>query len=181
MQILVVVNHNNIKIYKLKNPNKNMKKKGVTPKKIPIVVPKIKKPIAPSKKAQTEKILIENFIALQRVITNLSIKFDKLTNQISSLLELFEVSAKTLAEKDFDVKKENRDNKQLIEKIDSLLEQNRTIARGVALIHEGEPMHRPISPPQRIIQNPTVQDASKYQKSVSPKSPQPEFKQLKRG
>jgi len=61
----------------------------------------IKKPIVSSKQIHTEKILIENFIALQKVITNLSIKFDKLTNQISSLLELFEVSAKTLAEKRF--------------------------------------------------------------------------------
>jgi len=154
--------------------------KKIISKKIPIASPKVKKPFTPSTKAQTEKILIENFIALQRVITNLSIKFDKLTNQISSLLELFEVSAKTLAEKDFDIKKENRDNKQIIEKIDNLLEQNRTIARGVALVHEN-PEHRPIYPPQRVVKNPSVQEASKYQKSISPKSPQlTEFKQLKR-
>ncbi|MCK4553332.1 hypothetical protein KAT80_03950 [Candidatus Pacearchaeota archaeon] len=160
-----------------------VKKKSVF-KKIPVVIPKIKKQIVHSKKLQTEKILIENFIALQKVITNLSIKFDGLTNQISSLLELFEVSAKTLAEKDFDIKKENRDNKQIIEKIDNLLEQNRTIARGVALIHEGNSGHKPIYPPQRIIQKPipeSTQNIDKYQKSISPKSPQTtEFKQLKR-
>jgi len=156
-------------------------KKKIIVKKIPVVVPKVRKPIAPSKKLQTEKILIENFIALQKVITNLSIKFDKLTNQISSLLELFEVSAKTLAEKDFDLKKENRDNKQIIEKMDSLLEQNRTIARGVALVHEGNPEHRPIYPPQRIMQTPSVQEPGKYQKSISQKNPQTtEFKHLKR-
>ena len=152
-------------------------KKKIAPKKIPVAISKTKKP-------QTEKILIENFIALQKVITNLSIKFDKLTNQISSLLELFEVSAKTLAEKDFDVKKENRDNKQIIEKMNNLLEQNRTIARGVALIHEGNPEHRPISPPQRIMQKPVpaIQNTGEYQKSISLKSPQTtEFKQLKRG
>jgi len=34
----------------------------------------IKKPIVSSKQIHTEKILIENFIALQKVITNLSIK-----------------------------------------------------------------------------------------------------------
>ena len=152
-------------------------KKNIIPRKIPTA---IKKTIVPSTKSQTEKILIENFIALQRVITNLSIKFDKLTNQISSLLELFEVSAKTLAEKDFDIKKENRDNKQIIEKIDNLLEQNRTIARGVALVHEGNPEHRPIYPPQRVVQNSPVQEAGKYQQSISQKSPHTEFKQLKR-
>ena len=148
-------------------------KTNLIPKKIPLVIPKTKKPIAISKKIHTEKILIENFIALQKVNTNLAIKFDKLTNQISSLLELFEISAKTLAEKDFDLRKDNEENKQMIGKIDNLLEQNRTIARGVALIHEGNPAHRQISPPQRIMQNPRQpQNTDQYQKSVSPKSPQ---------
>ena len=165
-----------------------IKKTGVKTKTIikevsEIKTPKVKKPIVSSKKNQTEKILIENFIALQKVNTNLSIKFDKLTNQISSLLELFEVSAKTLAEKDFDIKKENRDNKQIIEKIDNLLEQNRTIARGVALVHEGGPERRPIYPPQRTMQNSVpeqTQNTHEYQKSVSPKSPQhTEFKQTR--
>jgi len=145
---------------------------------------KIKKPIASSKQIHTEKILIENFIALQKVITNLSIKFDKLTNQISSLLELFEVSAKTLAEKDFDIKKEHRDNKEVVEKMDNLLEQNKTIARGVALIHEENSGNKPIYPPQIIMQRPIqkqIENTSGYQKSISQKSPQPtEFKKLKR-
>jgi len=157
-------------------------KKQVIPKKIPLAVPKTKKPVVPSKKPQTEKILIENFIALQKVNTNLSIKFDKLTNQISSLLELFEVSAKTLAEKDFDIQKEHKDNKQIIEKIDNLLEQNRTIARGVALVHEG-PERRPTYSPQRTMQSPVPEQAQNiegYQKSVPPKGPQTEFRQLKR-
>ena len=39
---------------------------------------------------QTEKILVENFVALQKVMVNLSIKFDNLSGQISKLLELFE-------------------------------------------------------------------------------------------
>ena len=162
-------------------------KKKVIVKKIPVVVPKIKKPIASSKQIHTEKVLIENFIALQKVITNLSIKFDKLTNQISSLLELFEVSAKTLAEKDFNVKKDNKDNKdnkEVVEKIDNLLEQNRTIAKGVALIHEENPGNKPALLPQRIMQRPIpkpIENTGGYQKSISPKSPQKtEFKQLKR-
>ena len=100
------------------------------------------------------------------------------------MLELFEVSAKTLAEKDFDIKKENKDNKQIIEKVNNLLEQNRTIARGVALIHEENPRHNPIYPPQKIMQKPILeqtQNINKYQKSISPKNSQAtEFKQLKR-
>ena len=46
-----------------------------------------------------EKILIENFVSLQRVMTNLSEKFDGLSNNISKLLELFELSATALAKK----------------------------------------------------------------------------------
>ena len=154
-------------------------KKKVVPKKI---IQKIKKPITPPKRKPTEKVLIENFIALQKVNTNLAIKFDKLSNQISSLLELFEMSAKTLAEKDVDFRKETRDTKQLTEKVDSLLEQNRTIARGVAMIHE-TPRPRQTYPPQRAMQNPLppqTQSPEGYQKSIPQKSPQQEFKQLKR-
>ena len=48
-----------------------------------------------------DKALIENFVLIQRVMVNLSGKIDNLTNQISKLLELFEISAKALAEKNF--------------------------------------------------------------------------------
>jgi len=149
---------------------KRTKKKALKVKKS---IPSHKTPQASSHKAsQTEKILVENFVSLQKVITNLSIKFDKLTNQISSLLELFEVSAKTLAEKESGSKKspeENKENKEIIEKMDSLLEQNRTIARGVALMHEKSPELKQRYPPQRVMQNQmprTVQDSSKYQRST---------------
>ena len=50
-------------------------------------------------------------------MVNLSIKFDDLTNQISKLLELFETSAKVLAEKDFDIEKNNRENIKILRKI----------------------------------------------------------------
>ena len=149
-----------------------VKKVGVK-KKIAVkkVIPVVKKTTNPSNKAQTEKILIENFIALQKVNTNLSIKFDKLTNQISSLLELFEVSAKALAEKDFSSKKEGKQDKQLVEKIDNLLEQNRTIARGVALIHETE--QTPNYPPKRMPpqMHSSIQPPSRFQKSISSQKP----------
>lgn len=77
----------------------------------------------------TEKILIENFVSLQKVLTNLSLKFDELSKQISKLLELFEISAKSIAGKGFDPDKMEK-------KIDNLLEQNKVIARGLTLVHE---------------------------------------------
>ncbi len=86
--------------------------------------------------ARTEKILIENFVALQRVMTHLSEKFDSLGTQISKMLNLFEISAKALAEKEFNTEKENKDVKKMVEKFDMLLEQNKTIAKGLILLHD---------------------------------------------
>jgi hypothetical protein len=88
------------------------------------------------KDVSTERILIENFVSLQKVMTNLSVKFDNLTHKISKLLDLFEISAKALAEKDFEIERNNRENMRIIEKIENVLEQNRTIARGLTLMHD---------------------------------------------
>ena len=54
----------------------------------------------PEKNESVQKMLIENFVSLQGVITDLSSKLNNLTNQMSKLLELFEQSAKTFMEKD---------------------------------------------------------------------------------
>ncbi|MDP7521144.1 MAG: hypothetical protein QF567_02835 [Candidatus Pacearchaeota archaeon] len=114
----------------------------------------------------TEKILIENFVSLQKVMTNLSLKFDGLTNQISKLLELFEISAKSLAEKNPNLEGHN---KQMMNKMDSLLDQNKTIARGMALLGEGA--HKPgFSHP-----TPNKEQGTDYQESMSSR-----FKQLPR-
>ncbi len=115
---------------------------------------------------QVEKILVENFVSLQKVMTNLSVKFDSLTNQISKLLDLFEISAKSLAQKEFDLGKKGGDDKKIVEKIDNLFEQNKVIARGLTLLHEKEPL---LPPPKRPFglgprKNPNKQG---YEKSIS--------------
>jgi len=84
-----------------------------------------------------EKALVENFVSLQKVLTNLALKFDNLSDRISKLLDIFEISAKALAEKDFE-KYKNTDNKEVMEKLDKLLEQNKTLAKGLTLLHEKE-------------------------------------------
>lgn len=86
-----------------------------------------------SEKDKVEHVLIENFVSLQKVMTNLAVKFDSLSSQISKLLELFEISAKTLAEKG-----EIGGDKKVAEKLDNLLEQNKIIAKGITLLHEKE-------------------------------------------
>ncbi|MEN7982635.1 MAG: hypothetical protein ABFQ65_04260 [Nanoarchaeota archaeon] len=103
---------------------------------------------------QTEKVLVENFVELQKVMVGLSEKFTNLSSQISKLLELFETSAKTLAEKGFE------DNQEIVKRLDSLLDQNKIIAKGIALLHDEEeheiPKHfsNPNAPPIQKIQNP---------------------------
>ena len=87
--------------------------------------------------SQINKVLVDNFVALQKVITNLAIKFDGLSENISKLLQLFEISAKSFAEKQRGMpspelleRKMSVQNREFVEKIDKLLEQNKIIAKG---------------------------------------------------
>jgi hypothetical protein len=130
------------------------------------------------KNEDIEKVLIENFITLQRVMTNLSSKFDNLSNRISELLDLFEISAKALAEKESKIEKGEND-KQVAERLEKLIDQNKTIARGLTMLHEKNipqlpPEPLPPIPPQRKIFRPLreapkkrVEEEDNYQKSIS--------------
>lgn len=79
--------------------------------------------------------LLNNFVSLQRVLTNLTSKFDKLSSDISRLLNVYEEAAKVFAEK---VQSGNipNDEKDMLKKLDILLEQNKTVAKGLTLIEE---------------------------------------------
>jgi len=90
---------------------------------------------AKKKKPSREEIdqaLIDNFINLQRVLTNLAVKFDELSNNISKLLQLFEISAKSFAEKPG----KSGIDEDFLKKLDSLLEQNKVISKGIMLMEE---------------------------------------------
>ncbi len=144
--------------------------------------------------ATVEKVLVENFISLQKVMTNLAVKFDNLGAQISKLLDLFEISAKTLAEKDIKLNAKPMEDKKMADKLDSLLDQNKIIARGLTLLHEA-PLEMPMQqmappipqsmppipksmlpPPQRMAPPqlpPIKQGTGDYQKSQRPSRPKP--------
>jgi len=77
---------------------------------------------------EREELLIENFVGLQKAMTNLSIRFENLSGQIVKLLQVFEESAKSL------VGGKQDDDKAMLNKIDSLLNQNKTIAQGLVLM-----------------------------------------------
>jgi hypothetical protein len=162
-----------------------MPKKEVIKQNIPIKPKKIIKktnfPINQKKNVKKTKdvnlILVENFVALQKVMTNQTLRFDELSTQISKLLELFEISAKTIAEKNHGEKPS--ENKTGMEgKLDNLLEQNKVIARGLSLLHETPqqkippkmPIPRPRQPPQMPPQSQQQNNKiGEYQKSISSK------------
>lgn len=88
-------------------------------------------------KSELEQALLNNFVNLQKVLTNLSIKFDELSDNISKLLQLFEISAKSFAEKySGEGEETNGGDTQMLSKLDSLLDQNKTIAKGIMMMEE---------------------------------------------
>lgn len=102
---------------------------------------------------EREELLIGNFIELQKVMTNLSIKFENLSDNISKLLTIFELSAK-----DYLSNKQNKSqtDKDLLDKVNVLLEQNKTIARGIVMIDDKVKTKNaqlaPIPQPQQSVQ-----------------------------
>src|SRR3989344_2105083 len=78
--------------------------------------------------------VVLNLVELQKVQTNLAEKFDKLSNQIASLLGLFESAAKSFANNPA-IQASEKD-REFLDKINKLLEQNKTIAKGLTLMEE---------------------------------------------
>ena len=76
-------------------------------------------------------LLAENVADLQNSFAVLTGKLDNLANEISSLLRLFEISARSIAEKP-----ELGFEKEFISKLNALLEQNKVIAKAMAIIEE---------------------------------------------
>ena len=157
-----------------------MAKKPKSIKKTTSSVNNSQAPVRSSGGSGIEKALIENFVAIQRVMVNLSGKIDNLTTQISKLLELFEISAKALAEKNFQIG-DTKGNQKIVEKIDTLLDQNKTIARGLTLMHEvnsrqGNPSGYPSQERQAPIEPPIGETGiTGYQKSIASEENQGSF------
>lgn len=77
---------------------------------------------------EREELLVENFVGLQHAMTNMSIKFGALSDNISKLLQIFEESAKNF------MSGGKPDDTEMLSKINSLLAQNKTIASGLVLM-----------------------------------------------
>ncbi len=96
------------------------------------IIKKIKK--STSENSKKNEVLAENFVGIQKVLIELSLKLNDLSNNLSKLLKLFEMSAETLVKKDFNISDE--DEEKILKKLDLMSEQNKLIAKGVALMHE---------------------------------------------
>lgn len=81
-------------------------------------------------------LLVENFVHLQKAMTNLTVKFDDMANQLGKLLNLFEISARSFAEKLNTNVPEIEKDREFLDKLNRLLDQNKTIAKGLTLMEE---------------------------------------------
>ncbi len=163
-----------------KSPKRKSPKKAI----------KIKRETLEKVQVQIQPILVDNFVALQKVMVNLATKFDSLNSQLTKLLEIFEMSAKTLAKKGFKLESsEGKGNEEVLERLGELSEQNKIIARGLTLIHETVPaqpvmiqapvpMQMQAQPPMMMQQRPPkmpMQTAEEsYKKSAPLKEGKPE-------
>ncbi len=86
------------------------------------------------KQESIEEAVLKNLISLQKINTDLAEKFDRLAKEISTLLGLFEVTAKNFS-KHIALGEYEKD-KEFLEKIDKLLDQNKTLAKGLTLMEE---------------------------------------------
>lgn len=144
-------------------------------------IPKVEKHIIKHESdLRVEKVLIENFVALQKVMAHLSTKFEDLSVNIKKLLDLFEVAAKSFAKEGPEVQTTKKEAENIMKKLDSLANQNKILARGLTLIHEkNPPMEKEVYPsqqrivPQTITQPKAISsdqigvDLGDYQKSIS--------------
>lgn len=86
------------------------------------------------KNGEIEEKLLHNLVELQKVHASLAEKFDSLSKQISSLLNLFETTARTFASNPMNQVSEK--DREFLDKVDKLLEQNKTIAKGLTMVEE---------------------------------------------
>jgi len=114
-------------------------------------------------------ILIENFVNLQRAMTNLTVKFDSLSIQISSLLQLFEISARSFSEKLSTSMPELEKDKEFLSKLNALLDQNKVIAKGLTLMEE--------KMRERLYGNQPTQRQPSFQPPVQQRFPAPAYPQ----
>jgi hypothetical protein len=136
----------------------------------------------PKKKKMTarerEELLIENFVGLQRAMINLSMKFENLSDNMSKLLNVFEISARDyMMNKGKTTPEVDRD---LMNRVNMLLDQNKAIMGSVRALDEKvkkqesiKSVSTPITPsaPAQTSNVPSGMQPSQYMPSATPAKP----------
>jgi hypothetical protein len=129
-------------------------------------------------KTEVEEKLIDNFIILQKVLTNLAVKFEDLSNNMEKMFQLIEISAKSFAEKYAEgiPEKATDVDQEFLKKLDSLLDQNKTIAKGIMLMEDK--IRNKASPMQPMSQQIPQQQIppQQFQQSIQREQENPLFK-----
>lgn len=102
--------------------------------------------------SRVDDMLLHNLLELQKIHAHLLERFDKLATNIDKLLGLFETAAHSFAHQ---VPQVTEKDKDFLEKIDKLLDQNKVIAKGLTLMEEkmrerlygGQSPQGPAAPP----------------------------------
>ena len=84
--------------------------------------------------ANTIKLLLENNIVLQSKMVDLTISIDDMNKKFGKLLGLIEKASESFAKGDH--AKEDMGEGALVNKLEGLIQQNKTIARGLILLEK---------------------------------------------
>lgn len=87
-----------------------------------------------AKRVSKTDLLMQNNLELQKVLADLSYDLKKLTEEMSVLVGLLKDASKTLTEEKVSNEVERENSKAISNKVDTLIDQNKTIAKGILLM-----------------------------------------------
>jgi predicted RecB family endonuclease len=79
-------------------------------------------------------LVIENSVALQKVVAELAVNLKKLSSDVSEMVNLFKDATKTMSSEKAEKETGNSEIEELKAKVDELVEQNKIIAKGILLL-----------------------------------------------
>lgn len=84
--------------------------------------------------ADSIKLLLDNSVALQKVMADLALNLNKLTDEMSQVMSLFREFSAGVGEEKAVREVERSNNAELIRKLDSLIDQNKHVSKGLILL-----------------------------------------------
>lgn len=86
------------------------------------------------KRSKEMQLLVENNVKLQGVLADVSVELKSLTKEITKLLGVFQEAGKTFGEEKAVEDVEEEKQRDLIPKLDNLIDQNKAIAKALILL-----------------------------------------------